>query len=176
MDLYGLFASEYDYRAVAAADLPLGDFAVEYGRTVGHFLHNHGALRSLERLLGLLHPEGLILVNDYGQTEVTRGDDFEHQRFAETTAVGLNFPLLKAYFAGGGLPHREGEAPAEPVSGAARREPRPPDASGRCQWVEPTEDNGRIHSRLLLHNPSPQPPPRSGEGEQEGSSPPLRFG
>ena len=38
-----------------------------------------------------------------------------------TTAVGLNFPLLKAYFADG----------------------------GRCQWVEPAEDNGRIYSRLL---------------------------
>src|SRR6266852_4963198 len=28
----------------------------------------------------------------------------------------------------------------------------------------------------LCHNPSPRPPPRSGEGEQDSSSPPLRFG
>src|SRR5262249_15315815 len=43
----------------------------------------------------------------------------EHQRFSHATFVGINFPLLKAYFA------------------------------GKCQWLEPREDSGRIHSRLL---------------------------
>src|SRR5207244_10395617 len=44
---------------------------------------------------------GFVLANDYGQTQVTRADEFEHQRFSLATFVGVNFPLLKAYFAGG---------------------------------------------------------------------------
>ncbi len=34
----------------------------------------------------------------------------------------------------------------------------------------------RFLNRLRFRNPSPQPPPRSGEGESERVSPPLRFG
>jgi tetratricopeptide (TPR) repeat protein len=61
------------------------------------------------------------LVNDYGQTEITREEGFEHQRFSHATFVGINFPLLKAYFAD----------------------------QKKCQWAEPKEDSGRIHSLLL---------------------------
>ena len=55
------------------------------------------AIQSLEGLLGLLHEQGIVLINDYGQTEVTRTDDFEHQRFSQATSVGLNFPLLSDF-------------------------------------------------------------------------------
>jgi tetratricopeptide (TPR) repeat protein len=124
LELYGLLAAEYDYFPVAVGQLPYGEFALAFSKAnTGHLLHNFGAIQSLERLLALLHPQGIILANDYGQTEVSRGDDFEHQRFSHATFVGINFPLLKAYFADG----------------------------GKCQWVEPLEDNGRIHSRLLGH-------------------------
>jgi tetratricopeptide (TPR) repeat protein len=124
MDLYGLFVAEYDYQPVDAATLPYGAFAARFAREHGgHFLHNYGAICSLEKLLELLHPEGFILTNEYGQTEVKATDDFEHQRFSQAAFVGINFPLLKAYFAEG----------------------------GRCQWYEPAEDSGRIHSRLLGH-------------------------
>ncbi len=64
---------------------------------------------------------GFILINDYGQTQITFDDEFEHQRFSLATAVGLNFPLLKAYFADG----------------------------PKCEWVEPFGEAGGIHSRLL---------------------------
>ena len=180
LGLYGLFASEYDYRpvpgAVPVADrpwtadsdpatlngilppvtnrtegkavpgeeedainrlavladvakgvgatesIPYLDFAVQFAKDrTGHLLHNYGAIRSLEWLLTLLQPGGFILASDYGQTEITREEGFEHQRFSHATFVGINFPLLKAYFADG----------------------------NRCQWAEPKEDNGRIHSRLL---------------------------
>jgi tetratricopeptide (TPR) repeat protein len=124
MDLYGLFVAEYDYQPVDAATLAYGDFAVPFARAHnGHILHNYGALSSLERLLALLHPEGFIQTNEYGQTELKDTDEFEHQRFSQAAFVGINFPLLKAYF-------QEG---------------------GRCQWFEPAEDSGRIHSRLLGH-------------------------
>ena len=40
----------------------------------------------------------MILINDYGQTQMTRDDEFEHQRFSLATFVGVNFPLLKEFF------------------------------------------------------------------------------
>jgi tetratricopeptide (TPR) repeat protein len=122
LELYGLFASEYDYREVRVEDLPYGEFALDYGRQhTQHFLHNYGAIKCLEKLLGLLHHQGFILVNDYGQTQVTKEVEFEHQRFSSASFVGLNFPLLKEYLEGKKI----------------------------CQWVEPSEDSAHIYSRML---------------------------
>jgi tetratricopeptide (TPR) repeat protein len=127
LKVYGLFASEYAYRPVDLAEVPYGEFARAFARgRTKRLLLNHGALQCLERLLGLLHPQGFILINDYGQTSLEAADEFEHQRFSLTTAVGLNFPLLKAYFS----------------------------ASGRQRWAEPRTDYGHIYSRLLGHAPA----------------------
>jgi tetratricopeptide (TPR) repeat protein len=127
LEVYGLFASEYDYRPVSASALPHGAFALDYGRRITkRLLHSYGAVQCLERLLELTHSEGFILVNDYGQTQTTRDDEFEHQRFSLATFVGVNFPLLKAFF----------------------------DAGGRCRVVEPTGDAHGIHCRLFSRNPS----------------------
>ncbi|MCI0462588.1 MAG: tetratricopeptide repeat protein, partial [Gemmataceae bacterium] len=124
LEVYGLFASEYDYRPVDVKRLPYGDFARDYGRRMTkRVLHSWGALQCLERLLELVDERGFLLVNDYGQTQLSREDEFEHQRFSLATFVGVNFPLLRAYFG-------EGK---------------------RCQWLEPhggDEERG-IHSRLL---------------------------
>ncbi len=122
LEVYGLFASEYDYRPVDVKTIPYGEFGYEYGRrSAKRLLLNHGAIQSLERLLGIVQEGGFILINDYGQTQMTFDDEFEHQRFSLATAVGLNFPLLKAYFADG----------------------------PKCEWVEPFGEAGGIHSRLL---------------------------
>jgi len=127
LEVYGLFASEYDYREVDPTKLPHGEFAVEYARkSVKRVLHNYGAIQSLERLLGLLHAEGFILINDYGQTKKSDVQDFEHQRFSLTTAMGLNFPLLRAFF----------------------------EKSGTYRWVEPLEETESIHARLLGRQPA----------------------
>jgi tetratricopeptide (TPR) repeat protein len=125
LEVYGLFASEYDYRPVDPATLPYSTFAVEYGRSwTKRLLHSYGAIACLEKLLAMLAPGGFILVNDYGQTQTGRDDEFEHQRFSLATFVGVNFALLKAYFS-------EGK---------------------RCQYVEPAGEEGRgIHARLLGH-------------------------
>jgi len=120
LECYGVFASEYEYRPLAMKNeerktnnekpeegkpddtspaIPYLDFAVKFARQHGkRVVHNYGAIQCLERLLGLLHPGGFILMNEYGMTKISEEDDFEHQRFSQTTAVGLNFPLLKAYF------------------------------------------------------------------------------
>jgi tetratricopeptide (TPR) repeat protein len=123
LEVYGLFSSEYDYRPVDLASVPHGDFAVEFARPqTKRILNNYGAIQSVEQLLGLIDERGFILVNDYGQTEITPLEEFEHQRFSLATFVGVNFPLLKAFF-----------------------------ADKHCQWVEPKESTGSIHSRLLGH-------------------------
>ena len=130
LELYGMLVAEYDYLPVDMVGMQYGDFAAEFARKHGgQTLHNFGAVRSLERLLAALHPQGFVLVNDYGFVESKDGGEFEHRRFADASAVGLNFPLLKAFFT-------EGEGMGETV---------------RCQWAEPAEDNGRIISRLLGH-------------------------
>ncbi len=122
LEVYGLFASEYDYQPVDVKTIPYGEFGYEYGRrSTKRLLLNHGAIQSLERLLGMVQEGGFILINDYGQTQITFDDEFEHQRFSLATAVGLNFPLLKAYFTDG----------------------------PKCEWVEPFGEGAGIHSRLL---------------------------
>src|SRR5262249_13839919 len=70
--------------------------------------------------------DGFILATDYGQTQVTRADEFEHQRFSLATFVGVNFPVLKEYF-------EEGR---------------------RCRWVEPNTQEESIHTRLLSRKPA----------------------
>ena len=123
LEVYGLFASEYDYRPVDAQKLPHGAFALEFGRRMTkRLLHSYGAIQCLEKLLGMLAEGGFILVNDYGQTQITRDDEFEHQRFSLATFVGVNFSLLREYFG-------EGK---------------------RCRYIEPGGAEGRgIHARLL---------------------------
>jgi tetratricopeptide (TPR) repeat protein len=125
LEVYGLFASEYDYRPVDVNTLPLGQFAAAWGRDhTKKLLHSYGAILSLEQLLELVRPDGFILANDYGQIQTTVRDEFEHQRFSLATFVGVNFSLLKAYF----------------------------DKGGRCQYVEPFGESASIHSRLLGHH------------------------
>jgi hypothetical protein len=46
LEVYGLFASEYDYRPVDVGKLPYGAFAAEYAKRASHrLLHSHGAIR-----------------------------------------------------------------------------------------------------------------------------------
>ena len=122
-DLFGLFVSEYDFQPVDLARLPYTDLIGEIGLSADSYLvHNYGALKCLDELSGLLDDQGFILVNDYGSAEAAvMPEGFEHQRFSGSTAVGVNFALLKAHFA-----HSAGH-----------------------RWVEPAEDNPRIYSRLL---------------------------
>ncbi len=99
LEVYGLCASEYDYRPVDVKQLPHGEFALAFGQgKTNRILNSYGAIQSLERLLELVRDDGFILMNDYGQTQLSKEDEFEHQRFSLATFVGVNFPLLGAYF------------------------------------------------------------------------------
>src|SRR5262249_3748823 len=94
---YGLTAAQYDYRPVDVHTIPYGAFATDLARRyTRRLLHSHGAVRCLERLLDLLHPQGFVLASDYGQTHLDWNGAVEHQRFSQATFIGVNFPLLKA--------------------------------------------------------------------------------
>ena len=70
LEIYGLFASEYDYRPLDIKTLPHGEFALRFGKgKTNRLLHSYGAIQSLERLLELVKDGGFILMNDYGQTQ-----------------------------------------------------------------------------------------------------------
>lgn len=63
------------------------------------FLLNYGAIESIEAILDILHPQGAILVNDFGPTLPEHIQDFAaFTRFGATTASGLNFLHLTPYF------------------------------------------------------------------------------
>jgi tetratricopeptide (TPR) repeat protein len=145
LEVYGLFASEYDYRPVDYKKLPYGEFGFQYARQWAHkVLLSHGAIQSLEQLLKLIHDRGFILINDYGQTQATDIDEFEHQRFSLATFVGLNFPLLEAFFR---KDHRDQVSEnGQPTPSAVNSH------QGQCQWFEPGEEAGGIHSRLVGRN------------------------
>lgn len=123
-NLFDLFASEYAYECVNPDVVPYGRFAVDFARSkqIGCVLHNYGAIQSLERLLSLLHPQGFALINDYGSAEVKDFEKgFEHQRFGDSVAVGVGFPLIEEYFR----------------------------LESHSQVIAPSEANGHIHSRLI---------------------------
>jgi hypothetical protein len=124
IDLYPLFAIEYEFRPVDVERIPYGRFAVKYANDHGQrfLVHNYGAFRCLEGCLKVLADGGFILINDYPINQAkTSADECMYQKFAGSTAIGLNFPLLRAYF--------------EAVYGV--------------EWVEPAEDDPNICARML---------------------------
>jgi tetratricopeptide (TPR) repeat protein len=133
--LSGPQESEYSYRPVDVAGVPYGDFAVRFARGAGlrSTLHNYGAVQCLERLLPLLRDGGFLLINDYGYAEQAEADDFQHQRFSHSTFIGINFPLVKAYFTG----------------------------KGGTRWLEPADGgDASVHARLLGREVAPAPAAR----------------
>jgi tetratricopeptide (TPR) repeat protein len=103
LELFGLFAVEYDYQPVDPAEVPLGEFAVQHARTHGlvWIVHNHGAIACLDRLLKMMADQGFVLLTDFGPARECDAADFQHSRYFHTTCVKLNFPLLRSYFSTG---------------------------------------------------------------------------
>jgi tetratricopeptide (TPR) repeat protein len=129
LGLSELLRSESAYLPAAPDRVPYGSFAVHFARSrTGRVWHSHGAIQCLDHLLGLLHGQGFILVNDYGSARDDDAGEFDHHKFYKSTDVGINFALLKAYFA----------------------------EANEVRWIEPAEDNGHIYSRLLGRAPGPE--------------------
>jgi tetratricopeptide (TPR) repeat protein len=149
----GLLVAEYDYRPVGPADLPYGPFALESMQAAGQRLavHNYGAVRCLERVLALAGDGGLVLINDYGQVQPAKDEEFTHQRYSGATFVAVNFPLLQGYFA-----VREG-----------------------LTWAKPEGDEeASVHARLLARRSGAEAVAcfrqRFGQAARERSEGPLR--
>lgn len=65
------------------------------------FVLNFAAIASLHKSLNALKTAGLILINDYGATDLEEMQSFSaSQRFGATLATGLNFVHLADYFEG----------------------------------------------------------------------------
>src|SRR5262249_19207666 len=128
MTFSDLLAAEYDYQALDLPRIPYGDFALDFARSGGNnsVLHSYGAIQCLERLLNFVSDQGFILINDYGWTLGHDADEFQHQRYSRATFVGVNFPLLEAYF-------------GSRVSNA---------------WVKAKEEDASVHARLLGQEPA----------------------
>ncbi|HVC92191.1 MAG TPA: SAM-dependent methyltransferase [Pirellulales bacterium] len=128
IDLYPYFTLDYDFLPVDPAGMPYADFAIGFGRRNGrHLLHSFGAIQCLQGCWAVLSGEGFILMNDYGQGAADETAEATlHQKFSGSTHIGLNFPLLAAFFQN----------------------------AGDCRWIEPDKDPGGIFARLLGRSPS----------------------
>jgi Tfp pilus assembly protein PilF len=129
--VYPLLASEYDFQPVDLAGIPYANLVNKLAGSAKQrsILHSYGAIQCLDRLLPMLRDGGFILINDYGSTKLENADDFQHQRFSQSTFIGINFPLLRHCFTG------------VPIG----------------TWHEPDEgDDASIHARLLGHKLAPE--------------------
>jgi len=127
--VYDLLVSEYEYRPVDPMSVPYGEAAVRFARATGQGLvvHNYGAVQALEGLLSLVRETGFILINDYGQVALETAGDFQHQRYSQSTFIGINFPFLKSYFSD----------------------------QASSVWVDPSDEGqASIHARLLARRPA----------------------
>lgn len=122
IDLYKVFSLEYEFRPVELESLPHSSFVAGMVKQPGQFLvYSYGAVECLASALKLLRRGGVILLSDYGQVDdPSSGEMSEHQHFGPSTAIGLNFPLLGAYF----------------------------EKAGR-HWLRPNGDGTRIYTRAL---------------------------
>lgn len=104
--LLSLLLPEVAYRPAAPADIPFAEEALALLPEHEQVLVSGGALRCLEACLPLLAPDGFVLINDYGPVAgvASAPELLSPLRLGATMALGINFPLIDAYFARRGLP------------------------------------------------------------------------
>jgi tetratricopeptide (TPR) repeat protein len=83
---------------------------------------NYGALQAIDRWLALTSPRGFMLISDYGAVGCDQSSALLPQRFGDTIAIGINFPVLTHLI----------------------------DAAGFRIAVPPGDDDRIIHSRLII--------------------------
>ena len=94
------WVAELAYRRITFDSIPYLDVAIQYASENGltSVVHNHDALRCLDTTLELLKQDGFILINDYASPETAIGDqDPTHDTFGGSTAIGINYPLIRKY-------------------------------------------------------------------------------
>jgi len=120
--LHRVLALSYEFQPLALDALPHAPFAVRQGAPGQYVLHSYCAIECLRALRTRLRRGGFVLLSDYGETRSAASKEpWEHQRFGPTAAIGLNFPLLRAFF----------------------------QAAGGCDWVAPAADPKSLICCLL---------------------------
>jgi tetratricopeptide (TPR) repeat protein len=131
-ELHPLLQVDCAYLPFDLATLPYSQFALERVAADTPVIHNYGAIQCVERLLPLLAEGGFVLVNDYPSPDAAKAQQSSnfgvYQRFGASTAMGLNFALLDAFFG-----DRED-----------------------CTWIVPDGENIYISSRLAASSIAPQ--------------------
>ena len=127
LPLLPLLELEVEFKEVGQSGPP-GLNQLKWEAAGAGFVYNYGAIECLESLLGVLAPDGFVLVNDYAAVDDQgTARAVASQRFGPTAAIGLNFQLIEEHFQ-------------------------------RCSAtiVKPEGDDGiRIHARLLLRGSVP---------------------
>ncbi len=102
--LLTLFEFESAFQPVGDDRPPYMEEALALGKGVDRVLLSYGTIDCLEKCLKILHPEGFVLINDYGPVQPDQlAEHASAQRFGSTTALGINFPLLEHHFSQRGL-------------------------------------------------------------------------
>ena len=129
LDFFKVLYLDCGFRPVEVETLPYSRFIPrDGGPGWRYWLHNYGAIRSLHGLLEWLCDDGFIQINDYGFSRPEELASLHgHQRYAGSSAIGINFPLI--------------QAACEGIEG--------------CRCFEPAADHPRIRARLLAKNPGP---------------------
>jgi len=128
LPILSLLEFETAYHSIGDAGPPYLEEAFAFGKGLERMLLNYGAIRSLEECSRLLHPEGLVLLNDYGPVELDQvANHASAQRFGASIALGINFPLLEHHFS------RNGSV-----------------------VIRPEDDKRSIHARMICHKELPR--------------------
>lgn len=96
--LTSLFEFEAEFTPVTR-DYPYATEALTFAHDKDRVTLNHQAFLFIEACLAALEPDGFILLNDYGSTQVDQiPGQAATQRFGSSAAIGINFPLLDFHF------------------------------------------------------------------------------
>jgi len=109
------------FQRIQEAALPYQSLALADAKTGHPTILNYGALQAIDRWLALTAPRGFMLINDYGAVGCDQSSAPLLQRFGDTVAIGINFPVLKVSI----------------------------EAAGFRIVVPPGDDDRIIHSRLI---------------------------
>jgi len=94
---------EAAFRSGDAASLPFVDELMEYTRGSNRTMLNYGALQCIQACLARLHPQGFMLINDYGPTQPQQVSELSFvQFFGSSIASCIHFPFMEHHISRSG--------------------------------------------------------------------------
>ena len=176
LEFLDVFEFEAAFLPVSRA-YPYMNEALTFGRNWPCVVLNYDAMEYLERALAGVEDAGIVLINDYGMTQPSESAGVGSvQRFGQTTAMGINFPLLAHHFSSRGVkitrPVQDEQLPLHPMLIASQGLPatearfqetfsweavremnRPAEAARKHVEGGRTEQAGRMYEQALRARP-----------------------